>query len=35
MFGVTGILHTLVEILNVGRRDDLLSRIDKVFEHVL
>ena len=35
MFRVTGILQTLVEIFKVGHRDDLLSRIDKVFEHVL
>ena len=35
MFRVTGILQTLVEVFKVGHRDDFLSRIDHVFEHVL
>jgi hypothetical protein len=35
MFRVTGILQTLVEVFKVGHRDDFLTRIDQVFEHVL
>ena len=32
---VTGILQTLVEIFKVGHREDLLSRIDSVFDPIL
>ena len=34
-FAATGILQTLVEIFKTGHRDDLLSRVDLVFDPVL
>jgi hypothetical protein len=35
MFFVSGILQTLTEIFKTGHREDLLSRVDLVFEPVL
>ena len=35
MFFVSGILQTLTDILKTGHREDLLSRVDLVFEPVL
>ena len=35
LFHVTGLLQNFVEILKTGHRDDLMSRITKVFEQVL
>ena len=34
-FVAAGILQTLVEIFKTGHRDDLLSRVDLVFDPVL
>lgn len=35
MFMVSGTLQTLVEIFKVGHREDLLARIDSVFDPIL
>jgi hypothetical protein len=35
MFNVAGILQTLVEIFKVGHREDLLARVNTVFDPIL
>ncbi len=35
MFMVAGILQTLVEIFKVGHREDLLARVNTVFDPIL
>ena len=35
MFLVSGVLQTLTEIFKAGHREDLLSRVEKVFSPVL
>ena len=35
MFAVSGILQTLTEILKAGHREDLLPRVDIIFDPIL
>ena len=35
MFAVSGILQTLTETFKVGHREDLISRVDTIFDPIL
>ena len=35
MFFVSGVLQTLTEIYKIGHREDLLSRVNTVFDPIL